>query len=64
MELRNTVQVEVGVDLPTLTLQNATLDELAKQLCVSFQAVEPEPVLDVDQMSEEELDKLLLELKT
>lgn len=64
VELRNTVQVEVGVDLPTLTLQNATLDELAKQLCVSFQAVEPEPVLDVDQMSEEELDKLLLELKT
>ena len=62
-ELRNALNIEFSIDFPGLTLQNSSLSELARQLCSQLEsAAGPATEIDVEDMSEEELDRLLLEL--
>lgn len=62
-ELRNSLQLELGIDVPGMTLQKSTLEELAGLICTRLNSKATPLDSDVDDMSEEELDQLLLELQ-
>lgn len=61
VELMNSIRLELGVELPALAFQSATLGELAAQLCEKLSA-DDEILNRVDDMDEAELDRLLSEL--
>ncbi len=63
MELRNAIRLETGVEITTMLLmQGPTIAQLATQLLAEIIMPDDDLLAKIDDMSEEELDSLLLEM--
>lgn len=62
VELANAVRLETGVDLGALSFSTASIGELADEICDRLEPQEDKLLEQIDEMNEEELDKLLSEI--
>ncbi|MBI3927568.1 MAG: type I polyketide synthase [Armatimonadetes bacterium] len=62
VELVNAVRTQTGVELPAMSIQQATVADLAAELCRGMPTKEDQLLEQLDTMSEAELDELLMKM--